>query len=458
MRTPSLFVAVLALTTSLVEAQSPQYVALDIGSLLGKGTLATALNEKGDVVGSSFVTGYIPHVGARSHAVLYRNGALIDLFPDDVEESSVATAINEAGQVVGYRLWDAMGPGQPFVWQEGEEATILNPFDVMPLFAATGAANAINDSGEIAGGAAKPVFTEGATTTTLVGRAFRLTAPWVDVAATDLTPDLDPLYSSSTAVALNDSGHVVWTQGKPGHWPDTWDTSDSFFSDGLSVTALDALFPPKSSFEPQAMSDTGQVVGYVFGAAPPVQAYAYANGSMTHLAPLAPGTPARAYGVNAAGDVVGTATDANGDWRAVLWKDDAVFDLNDAISPTLGVVLTEARAINDHGQIVAWGHLASSPELVRSFRLTPRVASDDISDLVDWVIGLDLPHGIENSLTQKLQNALAALDAGDTQGVCDLLNAFIHEVAAQAGKKIEASAAAQAIDAANDVRVLLGCS
>lgn len=458
MRTPSLFVAVLTLTTSLVEAQSPQYVALDIGSLLGKSTLATALNERGDVVGSSVVTDFIPHTGTRSHAVLYRNGTLTDLFPGDGFGSSVATAINESGQVVGYRLWDAMGPGQPFVWDEGWGATILNPFKVEPFFAATGAANAINDSGEIVGGAARLVFTEGTTTPTWVGRAFQLLPPWDDGTATDLTPVLASPYFSSTAVALNNLGHVVWIQSKPGYWPDTWDTTDSFFSDGPSVTALDALVPPKRSFEPQAMSDTGQVVGYVYGAAPPVQAYTYASGSMTPLAPLTPGAAARAYGVNAAGDVVGTATDANGDSRAVIWKDATVLDLNDAISSTLGVVLTEARAINDHGQIVAWGHQASSPELVRSFLLTPYDAADAISDLLDSIIGLDLPHGIENSLTQKLWNALAALDAGDTQGACDLLNAFIHQVAAQAGKKIEASDAAQLIAAATDVRAALGCS
>jgi len=425
----------------------PQYVAVDVGSLLGKGTFATALNEQGDVVGYSFVTDFIPHTGARSHAFLYRNGALTDLFPGDAFGSSVATSINESGQVVGYRLWDAMGPGQPYVWEEFAGSTILNPFGALSV-AATGAANAINDAGVTVGGAANQAF---------AGRAFFLPPSWLAGTATDLTPDLASPYFSSTAVALNNPGHVVWIQGKPGYSPDNWDTTDSFFSDGLSVTDLDALVPLRS-FAPQAMNDVGQVVGYVLGAAPPVQAYTFANGSMTPLAPLAPGAAARAYGVNAAGDVVGTATDANGDSRAVLWKDDAVLDLNDAISSTLGVALTEARAINDRGQVVAWGHLASSPELVRSFLLTPRDASDDISDLLDWVIGLDLPHGIENSLTQKLQNALAALDAGDTQGACDLLNAFIHEVAAQAGKKIEASAAAQLIGAANDVRAALGCS
>ncbi len=444
MRTASILVTVLALTTSVVEAQSPRYVAVDIGSLLGKSTLATALNEQGDVVGSSFVTDFYVHTGARSHAILYRNGTLTDLFPGDGVGSSVATAINEAGQVVGYRLWDANGPGQPFVWQEGGGATILNPFGVIPI-AATGAANAINDSGDIAGGAA---------TATSFGRAFRLPSPWGDETGADLTPFLPSPYFWSTAVALNNSGEVVWIQGKPGYYPNSWDTTDSFFSNGIAVTDLDALVPGRS-FEPQAMSDQGQVVGY---AVLPVQAYTYSNGSMTPLAPLAPGAAARAYGVNAAGDVVGSATDASGDSRAVIWKDDAVFDLNNAIPSTLGVVLTEARAINDRGQVVAWGHLASSPELVRSFLLTPCDAAGAISDLLDRIIGLDLPHGIENSLSQKLRNALAALDAGDTQGACDLLYAFVHEVAAQSGKKIKASDAAQLIAAATDVRAALGCS
>ena len=339
-------------------------MAVDIGSLLGKSTLATALNEQGDVVGCSFVTDFYVHTGARSHAILYRNGTLTDLFPGDGVGSSVATAINEAGQVVGYRLWDANGPGQPFVWQEGGGATILNPFGVIPI-AATGAANAINDSGDIAGGAA---------TATSFGRAFRLPSPWGDETGADLTPFLPSPYFWSTAVALNNSGEVVWIQGKPGYYPNSWDTTDSFFSNGIAVTDLDALVPGRS-FEPQAMSDQGQVVGY---AVLPVQAYTYSNGSMTPLAPLAPGAAARAYGVNAAGDVVGTATDANGDSRAVLWKDDAVLDLNGAISSSLGVILTEARAINDRGQVVAWATWRprlSSCAASCSRRSTPRVPS-----------------------------------------------------------------------------------
>ena len=45
--------------------------------------------------------------------------------------------------------------------------------------------------------------------------------------------------------------------------------------------------------------------------------------------------------------------------------------------------------------------------------------------------------GITNSLLAKLDAAQAAQDRGQTGAVINLLNAFIHEVQAQAGKHIE---------------------
>jgi len=448
MHSRSALVVLITLASSVVEAQAPLYKVVDIGSLVGKATFATALNDQGQVVGYSVVADAPPHGGPRTHAFLYHDGLLTDLFPADNTGASVATAINEAGQVVGYRLWDPLGPGQPFVWELATGSRILNPFDALPV-AATGASNGINDAGDIVGGATTKAFT---------GRGFRLAPPWVDGSATDLTPVLASPYFYSTAIAINNAGDVAWIQGKPGYHPATWDTTDSFLlSAGASLpTSLDSLLSERS-FEPQAMSEAGQLVGFASGAAPPVQAYSYADGAMTLLAPLAPGAAARARGVNAAGEIVGAAGGEEGASRAVLWRSGSVYDLNDHVVGIAEAVLTDARAINDRGQVVASGYLSSSPGLPRSFLLSPTEPRGLISDLLAFILDLDLPHGIENSLTQKLSNAQGALAAGDTAGACDLLNALIHEVAAQSGKKIDAAAAAQVIAAATAIRTALGC-
>jgi hypothetical protein len=74
-----------------------------------------------------------------------------------------------------------------------------------------------------------------------------------------------------------------------------------------------------------------------------------------------------------------------------------------------------------------------------------------VENLNETVQSYDLPHGIENALLAKLNAALAALTAGDEAAARDSLQAFLNQVAAQAGKKItqaqadELTAAAQAI-------------
>jgi hypothetical protein len=80
-----------------------------------------------------------------------------------------------------------------------------------------------------------------------------------------------------------------------------------------------------------------------------------------------------------------------------------------------------------------------------------------IADLQAMVTGLSLHHGIATALNSKLQDAVAALDVGDTAGGCDSLLAFLNQVRAQNGKKLTSEQAQGLTDAANNIRALLGC-
>ena len=83
-----------------------------------------------------------------------------------------------------------------------------------------------------------------------------------------------------------------------------------------------------------------------------------------------------------------------------------------------------------------------------------------LTTLVTFVQTLNLSSGISNSLDVKLQNVLQALDAatsGDTPSACSRLTAFISEVAAQSGKSITGSQAAQLTAAAQQIRTALRC-
>ena len=80
-----------------------------------------------------------------------------------------------------------------------------------------------------------------------------------------------------------------------------------------------------------------------------------------------------------------------------------------------------------------------------------------IADLIAEVSGAELPHGIERSLLAKLEGAQRKVDADDLNGACGSLGAYINEVRAQSGKKLEAAYAEDLVLDAIGVRDALGC-
>jgi hypothetical protein len=62
-------------------------------------------------------------------------------------------------------------------------------------------------------------------------------------------------------------------------------------------------------------------------------------------------------GINSRGDAVGSSNRFSLDSHALLFSGGRAYDLNDLIDPAAGWTLNYAFDINDHGQIVGWGHL-----------------------------------------------------------------------------------------------------
>lgn len=85
---------------------------LDIGSLEGGYSLATDINDDGDVVGMS---------GASvAHAFLYRNGAMIEINPfGNSRNESYAHGINNAGEVVGGAFTANDSAINAFIYSDG---------------------------------------------------------------------------------------------------------------------------------------------------------------------------------------------------------------------------------------------------------------------------------------------------------------------------------------------------
>jgi len=86
-----------------------------------------------------------------------------------------------------------------------------------------------------------------------------------------------------------------------------------------------------------------------------------------------------------------------------------------------------------------------------------RPPAEQIADLQEAVERLQLPGGTSNSLHKKLQGALEAYNPGDTEGACSKLASFLHEVRAQAGKKIPPAEADALMADAELIRRTIGC-
>jgi probable HAF family extracellular repeat protein len=119
------------------------------GSLGGEFLAAFAMNEQGEAVGVANLPG--PPASAPFHAVLWRHvGDLIDLEGAGTNRCSWATSVNAKTQVVGSFGPDCAFPAHVFLWEDGSMADLnaLIPPN-SPLFLEF--TETINDHGEIGG-------------------------------------------------------------------------------------------------------------------------------------------------------------------------------------------------------------------------------------------------------------------------------------------------------------------
>lgn len=101
-----------------------------------------------------------------------------------------------------------------------------------------------------------------------------------------------------------------------------------------------------------------------------------AAGKMTDLGMLGNGHSVNAcsvaMGINNTGTIVGAGSDGTNPFRAFVSDGHALTDLNKLIAPVAGFSLVSATAINDSGQIAAYGHFASDPNgLFHEILLSP---------------------------------------------------------------------------------------
>lgn len=112
----------------------------DLGTLGGFHSFAWSINDRTEVVGESEVA------GQKFHAFLWRNGAMEDLGTIPGRDESLATDINNRGQIVGYASIRLGGQNRAFLWENG----VMTDIGTLPGHGGA-EAWALNEQGDILG-------------------------------------------------------------------------------------------------------------------------------------------------------------------------------------------------------------------------------------------------------------------------------------------------------------------
>lgn len=297
--------------------QAQTYTAQDLGTLRAGSARVHDVNLSGQAVGGS---GH-PH-GAETHAFFWqKQGGMRDLGTLPGGDYSAAFSINDSGVVVGTsNTADHM---HAFSWTAAQGLRDLGTLSGSD----SSSASSINNRGQIAGASG--------------GHAVL----WTNGTAQDLGTLGG---ATSEAHDVNNTGAVVGVS-------DTSAGPRAFLLQGGAMQNLGAL-PGDNSSHADHINDNGMVVGASEGSGG-VRAFVWT--STTGMQPL-DSSPASSYseafGVNNLGQVVGETNDSLGT-RAFLWtSQNGLIDLNEVVNNLPNdVVLIGAFAINNKGQIVAFG-------------------------------------------------------------------------------------------------------
>ena len=347
-------IVILLLAVALVQLRAAQRTVVDLPQLPGGfGTSAIAINDRGEIAGTSGTASGLPH------AVLWSHGAVADLGILPISTQSAALSINNRGQVVGYG--DTPTGQHAILWDHGAIVD-LGPLEP----GGSGLARHINNRGQVVGEG------ESAATGTTHG------VVWQNGTVIDL--------GAGDAFTNNDRGEVVGflTVGGAFLWRD-------------GRTRLLGTLPGGGFSVANDINQHGQVVGWA-EVRNTSHGFIWAGRAMEDLGALPGGVGSIANAINDRGQVVGSAGTANGEGHAFLWEKGTMIDLG--MLP--GSTSSEAIAINERGQIAGWSHSPSGSEIFLWEKGT----------MIDLGIGGNpLPN-----LSRHILNARGVVVGGNAQG------------------------------------------
>ena len=372
----------LVLAAVPLEAATPSYSVVEIGSFGGTYTQAYGINDNGDIVGAS----QVPGSTGGPHAFLYHHasGSMVDLGTLD-GSASEAFSINDSGTIIGEVYESRSNPSSPwtpYVWlTSGGSQSLVGPYP---------------------NGVGQYVTPNGISNTGLiVGQGY----------INDVAGERAVLYKNNTITNLGNIGgdlsdanaispqgvYIAGTSAAKGATAATnFLSTHAFLYRNGTRTDLGTLASGNYSTA-SGVNNKGDVVGYSYigqtGNCTPSQytpeikhAFITVNGGkMTDLGNLANKTICSSWAraINDSGEIVGYSdaiTTANNQVeRAFLVSGGQMFSLTflDWGDPAWGnVILTDAVAINCNGWIAAVGYDVSAPDITRTYLLirkgTPR--------------------------------------------------------------------------------------
>lgn len=356
----AVFVSMLIVAVRPAQTSSIRYNIHEIPTLGGTQNFAYAINDRGDVVGSSWLAG-----DSSSAPFLYASGTLRSLSPlnSGALQTVGPTAINNLGQIASGMISNGLYTAALYDSRTSQISTLGSLGGVCcGMF--SGVAVAVNGDGAAVGYSYLDSVQQ---------HAF--------LHKDGAMADLGSFGGWSVAYDINDRSEVVGASSDQVNG-----VAHAFMYRNGVMVQIDPFGGPNNESYANGINDNGNVVGTAAVTGNAFNGFIYSNGMIRNIGTLVGGINSEALSINNRDQVVGIADQPYRTscvdnetgrkfrctryvQRAFLYQNNVMTDLNDLIPANSGWDLDWALDINIRGQIVGYGMKGG---VYRAYIMTPR--------------------------------------------------------------------------------------